>query len=421
MDTSKLIRESLHAVREANDRMHRYNGWQALQERDDDGLPKGPLPYSDAAIDHFLKARDCDPDSPNVAHHLAVCLHARAWDLELKGDPDADRQWERALGAWRKVVASPELWRRFKEKLVACDADADIRELDSARNHLYEHLLEVHVDFIRHYFEIQVPDRAAAHVGLVRRAKIPPAVRKRMVGKLFEAMTVNVPMLRSAGKTREALEPVERYLKLYDGYLPALQMHAEICRDLLEGLSIMEDWDGILSVAARAEPCAVRLAGHEKMPSTPLAKTALEGLALEMMRKAMDRASIHASTLGKEGFSTVVFDSAEATYGFAIRWGELALPICSSGSGFKSLLASAYNGRAVLSFNYESRQIEESNMGMTDKLESFLYLTRKALSMLQQALRLDPADETLKKNLAAVETDLADLETKAHFYRSVIK
>ena len=77
-----LIRDSRQAVREFSRRMHLVKAWELLQERDNDGNPKGPLPYTDEAISEFYAAYSCNRDDIVVIHHLAIAHHARAWDRE---------------------------------------------------------------------------------------------------------------------------------------------------------------------------------------------------------------------------------------------------------------------------------------------------------------------------------------------------
>ena len=415
--SDRWIRESLNAVHESKYRIHHCNGWQALQERDQDGQPKGPLPYTDTAIAEFLQAYEHNPEDPQIRHHLAICFHARAWDLELHGDPKAEKEWERALGFWRSVITSPAFWKQLKQKLAACDPDADPTILNRMRDDLYEHLLDIHVDFIRHYFETRAPDRAVAHVRLIHRSRIPPAVRARLADKVFDAMTVNVPQLRAMQEFKEALALIDRFLTLFETHVQALRMHAEICKDLVSQLSYMDDWDDIRALADRAEPHAVRLAAHERISSTPLAKTALEELAMELMMKGMDHANLHVSQMPKDYFSTKKYDAAENAFEFAARWGWFALPASSSGSGFKPILAGVINSHAVLCYNCEIPHVQRSGLSNADKLQNSIYLARKVLSMMEKSVDLSPSDQQFQKNLDVVSDALTNLETEARFLR----
>src|SRR5436309_842417 len=104
----RLVREAGTAVREALARSHLAAAWEALHERAAEDNLRGPLPYSNRALAELALAHEQFPDDAGVAHHLAIAHHARAWDLEIQGDPGAAQAWELALGYWRTVAASAD-------------------------------------------------------------------------------------------------------------------------------------------------------------------------------------------------------------------------------------------------------------------------------------------------------------------------
>ncbi len=409
----KLLRESRVAVAVVKKRMRLVAGWQALQERDKNGQPKGPLPYSDVAMTEFNNALAEDPENPDIIHHLAIATHARAWDLELQDDPKAAAEWERALGHWRAVISSSSFWDGFREKLMAIDPAADPALITTLRSDLYEQLLDIHVDFIRRYFEGNNPNRAAVHVGIIGRARIPPAVRARLTDKLFAAMTVSVAQARAMQEFEAALGPVEQFLALFKTHLPALQAHAEICRDWVTALSYSGDWQKIVSLYARAEPYAKHLAGHDKLTATPLAKSVLEELAIECMRKAKDRGNHHLALLTDGAFSQTEHDEAEWAFEQALAWGRCGMPASTSGSGLRLLLASALNDRMILCLKHEMPSILESDIDLKAKLNTQIFLFKKCIVLLEEAVQVYPEDTTINSNLQGIRKDLEKMENLA--------
>ena len=186
---AEMVKHARAAVCDALAHSHPARAWELLQERDADGNAKGPLPYTNQALDELTAAHERNPEDAGVVHHLAIAHHARAWDLELQGDLAAVAEWENALGYWRMVASSGQgFWAGWEAKLAACDPNARPGLLRQVRRELLEYLLDIHVDFVRYYCEADTPDRATAHVQIVRRAEIPPAVKKRLVEKVFKAM-----------------------------------------------------------------------------------------------------------------------------------------------------------------------------------------------------------------------------------------
>jgi hypothetical protein len=80
-EVRELIRRSRAAVEEAMGRMALSRAWEQLQERDSEGAPQGPLPYTEPALGELAAAHARDPEDIGVVHHLAIAHHARAWDL----------------------------------------------------------------------------------------------------------------------------------------------------------------------------------------------------------------------------------------------------------------------------------------------------------------------------------------------------
>jgi len=409
-ELAALTRDCLAAVREGRDRSHAWRAWESVQERDSDGNAKGPLPYTEEALAAWDRAERLHPNDPALLHHLAIAHHARAWDLEIAGSPEAPEAWEKALGYWRRISARGDFWSDLKAKLLQCRPEASADVVDSLRGSLMEHLLDIHVDFVRHYFEGGEPHRAGVHVEIVRRARIAPAVRKRLKDKLFAAMTGSVGESLQSRAFESALAPVEQFLSLFEDHLPALRLHAEICKEWLSGLSYGDGWDEILTLARRARPRTERLAGHADLKAHPLAGDALQELASLFTQRGSNRGDAFFARKD-EMHSEDKRRQALDAYEFSVEWGRAALPVSSPGSGPRRLLGHVLNNQAIC-LQSEIPQIMEADVDLETKLDTAMNTLRRVISKLEEAAEADPDDEVIPKNLDASEEALADLEKK---------
>jgi hypothetical protein len=408
----QLERESRAAVREARARSHLARGYEALRHRDADGSVSAVLPYSDEAIRHFEAAHARDPDDVGAVHHLAVARHARAWDWELNGDPRAAAEWEEALGHWRTLAASGPFWAAQKAKLLDCDPAADAAGLDALRAGLLEDLLDIHVEFVRHYSEADRPADAERHVGIIARARIPPALKTRLVARVFDAMTGAVPDAKARAAYAAALTPVERFLRVFPDHLPALRLHVELCKEWVNGLSYQGDWGAILTLARRAEPFAARLAAAPDLARLDaLARAALVDLASEMALRGSDRS--RSSFAGRQ-YSEI--DAAhraamDEAFSLGLTWGRLGAPHAPAGSFvIPVMVALLYNHAFFLHARTAEAQAAKGDTAAW--VAEALPLYRQALSETREGLGYAPDDEDLAKNLRFYEEQVARLEEK---------
>jgi tetratricopeptide (TPR) repeat protein len=284
------LRELHDALQVARRQSRKMAGWQQLQRQDAEGLTASPRPYTPDAITTFTAALERNEDDPDLLHHLAIAHHARAWDLELQGSPQAFAAWEEALTYWRLLQTCPAFWQRLRHKGLALDPGFDPGVVDAARQHLSMHLLEIHLDFIRHYYDQGRVQQAEHHIRLVRRAPLPPAVRKQMDQRLYEAMTGSVPTALAGQQYEAAATAVERFLQLFPHYLVALQQIIEIYQQWVAQTSARDQWEQVESLQARVRPWATRLAAHAELATTPLARLALAELAFAVGDKYRTRA-----------------------------------------------------------------------------------------------------------------------------------
>ncbi|MGE0129090.1 MAG: hypothetical protein AB7U82_13510 [Blastocatellales bacterium] len=408
----ELVREAQATLREALARSHAAKGWEALQERDADCNAIGARPYTEAALAEFAAAHKRDPDDINITHHLAITHHARAWDWELQGDARAAAEWEQALGHWRTIAASGEFWAGLKAKMLACNPNADTTVLDEARRDLLEHLLELHVAFVRHYCESEEPLRANAHVGIVKRARIPPAVKKRLVEKVYEAMTGAVPDAKAARAFDPALTVLERFLALFPDHLPAFRLYVEVARAWVETLSFETDWDEIARLSERAKSYVERLAAHPDLGAEPLALSELESLTFEFGVRGYHRGESYLAAIQTKGLSVTDRDAAGAAFDLAIEWAMLGNQFSSNGSQMKQLLALSRQGRGW-SLYAEAQEVLQTSYVYQSALPTATRLYNEAIAEMEEAIVLAPDEERLDEILKRLRDELAMLESRS--------
>jgi hypothetical protein len=403
-DLRDRLQEARGAIQEAIRASQAWRAWQLLLERGASSDALGARAYTEEALAAFTAAWQRDPTDIGVVHHLAIGHHARAWDLEIARDPRAAAAWTEALGHWRTLAASSEFWTRLEHDLTALDSRVDGKPLRQLRADLLEHLLDVHVEFVRHYCESDEPARAVQHLELVQRAKIPPALKKRLIGKVFRAMTAAVPEARLAGAYEVVLVTVERFLAVVPDYLPALRMHAELACDRLSGLSY-ERWTDIVALSTRCEPHVRLLAAHERLWAEPLAATAFEALTWEFTTRGLDRGSHHEDG-DWASLSTTQRDAAREGYELGIVWGRLGL--ASNAKRVRSVFGQCV-GSLVVMLHREVKEIWDADVPDEDKDATCLSLYRKAERLVQEVVDVEPDESNYAWLLNFVREKLAAL------------
>lgn len=412
---SQIVREAIPVVQEMFAVARRARAWDLLQEHDADGRPLGPLPYTDDALREFTAIHREQPDDVTVIHHLAVGHHARAWDMELRGDSGAAAEWELALGYWRALANSGEFWEGLRGRLAVLDPAADPEVLTRARAALLEDLLDIHVDFIRHYSEMNQPERANAHVEIIRRSTIPPAIKKRLTDRIFQ--TVAAALTGSVEKQAQeaALAALERFLSTFPEHLPALRQHAEIAATWVRRLSWQDQWPVIASIHPRALPVAIALAAHPDLPGQPLAKVAVSELADKMAVHGLHRGT----AMLKEFDAGVVreqdVEQATAALDLAVAWAQLGAANGRRESTAATVLPECLNERGRLAFTRATEEIvDRSGHGARAGKRSTTRLLEQAVADVRQALSLSRKNKpTLAKNLEILESALREHRSAA--------
>lgn len=292
LETRELLHRAQAAVRVARDRRRLAEAWELLQERTPDGAVLGPLAYTDEALVVLRQLLADEPDNHDALAHLALARHARAWDSELEGRPEAKAEWREALELWRRLGRAGGFWEELETAL----ADPDLaaaeapHALRDARAALMEHLLGIHVGFVRQYVETQQTDRAVAHLELVRQAAIAPAAKKRLIVRVYEAM-VGVALSEGSLRGAAALAAIQRFCDLFPDHFPALEALLRAGLELLSGWSYQDDaqWRSIRQLDTQLRAGAARLVKHPALPDAPLAQATLCELAYHFLQRGLDR------------------------------------------------------------------------------------------------------------------------------------
>jgi tetratricopeptide (TPR) repeat protein len=408
-DTKGLVAHCLAIVRETRERMHASNGWQHLQIKDADGNIQGMVPYTDEAIESFESAHARAFEDIETVHHLAIAHHARAWDWEIQGDARAPGEWARALGYWRKISSNGPYWEGMKQKLERCEPDGDSAIIDRIKENLLKHLLEVHVDYVRVYCEREETQRALDHVEIVRRAEIPPALKKQLEARVFDAM-----MGSAGGDHDSALAKVERFLEIYPANLPALRMHAEISRKYIEEISCTRDWEAIKEVSKRALPRIRGMNSHKDLANDAMAKAAMDKLAVEVSREGLDKGQDLIYVDEGEEVTTENRDAAVEALGLAIDWCKIAYPHSPGGSRLKIIYNASLKTRAY-AYNEEVLEVAncEADIDVKTRLDTMAGLLQKCLDDLKTALAVVPDDEKSLHNIEYIEGKLEETKRRS--------
>jgi hypothetical protein len=404
-----LTRRGLAYARQAE----QTSGWRRtvdlFREKDADGNRLGLLPYTVAGVRALEQWLARDPENHEALRHLAIARHCHAWDLELANDPRAATEWMQALECWRKIETNRDFWEARKARFLAfAGQGADTAWLDALRRDMMDQLLDIHADFICYYSEIGVPQRASAHVELVKRAKIPPVSRNRLLAKVMGVMTATVPDTRQRRAYGAALGAVDRFLAMFPDYMPALRLLMEVCEEWLGTLSYENDWPVILEIEGRCRGHAARFAGGANAGGELLGKAALSALGMRFCRMAVKKGLPYVRFLegeGPEGLSQM--EAAEA-FRLGIEWGRLTCPHSAQGAPVRGWFAECAKGWAKVRRQAAQEILErEDQTGRLGAVPVF----EDMLAVLREAAEVSPEDtatlqsgfiEPLEKDLTAI-------------------
>lgn len=411
-ETRELLQRARAAVRAARDRRRLAEAWQLLQERDSGGAPLGPRAYTDEAIAVLQQLLEAEPDNHDALAHLAIARHARAWQWELDDRP-APGEWAAALELWRRLARAKPFWEELARRLTDPD-DPPVPgpgSLAAVRADLMEHLLGIHVEFIRQFVETDQPGRAAAHIELVRGAAISPAAKKRLTDRVYDAM-VGSALSEGQARGTAALAALQRFCDLFPEYFPALEAMLRTALSLVAGWSYHDDaqWQAIVDLEAQVRPSAARLVEHAALPAAPLARATLTELAAQFLQRGLDRSRSGLLRCRERLTEAALVDAEQAT-ALGEAWVALALRWAPPDSELQSEAGMIHDRRCVC-LEFRIQQVCESEV-TAGSARALCRLLRQQATALEAFAAAYPDDAETPRQLAEVRRLLADLERSA--------
>jgi len=357
---------------------------------------------------------DRDPDNPALVHHLAIAFHARAWDLELAGDPRAAQEWESALDFWRRLASSEPFWLRLAAQLQAADPNGTHDVLIESRRNLLEHLLDIHIDFIRHYVESEAPERAVTHIEIIRRARIPPALKKLLVSKVYDVIAAPVLQACASGDLDHALMALERFLDLFPDHLLALRAYCQTARQSVQRMSYLQDWDNIAVLSRRASPRCEGLSKHPDIRDDAAARAALEELASEFSWRGHDRGWQSLSICHVVAPLQQHLAEAQESFALCAAWCRLAITFRSSGSMLGDVFGHTVLGQVQL-YRYELDSIAQSSGSPRHKQDAQLAILDTMVAVLEEVqgvTQLVELGKQIDDEIASIGADREQLRSE---------
>jgi hypothetical protein len=389
-DLLQAARDLGDTLESAKRRSQKWLAWQKLNIKNDCGMTT-VMPHSPEAIATMEIALDWDENDGDVIHHLAIAFHAKAWDLEISEPEKALPVWKKALYYWRKLQACGAFWRDLCNKGESLGETFERSQIEEFRKNLMRSLLEIHVNFIRHYYELNKADLASRHINLIKQAQISPAVRKHFEILVYEAMTAAVPKVVGEGHFMEALATLDHFLDLFTGYPPALRYYLEITKQWVEQMSPSSHWEEILKLDKQVLPKWDTLKASEHLHRYPLANNALSDLAGVLGRKHLAKArNLRLHERQEEQTSMELEGEEYQVYEQAILWLTRAENLSPDNFDVQTDLYNALLLRADFTAQF---------CLTTDENDAACQLLDQALSDCQWAMKIIP-DEKAPRELA---------------------
>ncbi|MGD2086305.1 MAG: hypothetical protein PVH61_08990 [Candidatus Aminicenantes bacterium] len=389
-DLLQAARDLGIALESAKQLSQKWLAWQKLHINDEFGITT-VMPHSPEAIAAMEIALDWDENDGDVIHHLAIAFHARAWDFETSEPEKALPVWEKALYYWRKLQTCGAFWRDLCAKGESLGETFERSQIEAFRKNLMRSLLEIHVNFIQHYYELNQTHLASQHINLIKQAQISPADRKHFEILVYEAMTSTVPKVVGEGHFMEALATLDHFLDLFPASPPALQDYLEITKQWVEQMSPSSQWEEILTLDKQVLPKWDRLNTSEHLHKYTLAKAALSDLAGVLGRKHLAKArNLRSRERQEEQRSMELGGEEYQDYEQAILWLKRAEDLSSDNFDVKTDLYNALLLRANFAAQYCLN---------TDENDAVCQLLDQALSDCQWAMKIIP-DEKAPHELA---------------------
>ncbi len=421
-DLIQVINDLGEALRSTEQKSQKWQAWQQLHVTNEQGV-EIIKPYTPEIITTLEASYALDENDYDVIHHLAIAYHAMAWDFELCESDRASDAWKKALFYWRKLQANGAFWQDLCAKGESLGTEFKKNEVEAFRHNLMQYLLEIHVDFIRHYYEQKRSDSASRHIELIKQARISPAIRKKLGVLVYEAMTSTVPNIAEEGDFKDALSILDDFLNLFPSYLPALQQYLEITTRWFNQMSPSSQWQEILELDEKVSPRWDALGVSENLSEFPLTQAELGNLASVLGGKHWARARSLQLQREEDSQQPEILECEEyQAYERSISWLKRVDRYTPNNpeTHFNLLNALLSRSRFVTYVGLRS-----------DDFDKAYELLEDALSDCEEAIKIAP-DETAPRKLAAniLDTradyildvsDLAFVERRKYIEEDLIK
>jgi tetratricopeptide (TPR) repeat protein len=309
----------------------KWIAWHQLKQTDSNGIVTISA-YTIEALQTLETAYQTSENDLDLLHHLAIAQHAYAWDLELAGETHkASEAWSKALFYWRKLHASDRFWNRFYtkgEQLKNFTTNFDIEAVKEFRLNLVHYLLEIHADFISHYYALGERNQAIRHVELIRKAPLSPKDRKKLEPLIFNSLIASKSTMLADGKYQAVLDLLDNCLSLIPAFPPALIEYLKTARRYFDPMSPSKPLTHMENLDQRVKLRWEELSQSEQLAQFPLGKSTLADLASTCGNKWFTRASFLRRERVEGNIGSISIQSEEyLAYGKAIEWLEKLMVI----------------------------------------------------------------------------------------------
>ncbi|UGT43285.1 hypothetical protein LTV02_07825 [Nocardia yamanashiensis] len=178
-------------------------------------------------------------------HHLAITLHARAYQLESDSDDRAFEYWRYALAGWSRLLGDEEFWKGLRvhlTRVLAADAVGDVDDaIAAARAELPAQVLEPHATRI-HQLRGKHPQRAHAHCEIILQAPLPAEARRQVIDSLIGVAVVQVGQLAHDKNWDRALIEAQQWMSVDPTSFRLAELLLETSNDYLRALPNGPGW-----------------------------------------------------------------------------------------------------------------------------------------------------------------------------------
>lgn len=379
---TEQILEMTRVLNSARLQAQKWIVWNQLKQTDANGIVTIST-YTIGTLQTLETAYQTSENDPDLLHHLAVAQHAYAWDLELAGETHkASEAWSKALFYWKKIQVSDLFWNKLYakgEQLKNFTTSFDMEAAREFRLNLIQYLLEIHADFISHYYALGERDQATRHIELIRKAPLSPKDRKKLEPLIFNNLIASKNTMLAEGKYQAVLDLLDNCLSLIPTYPPALIEYLDVARKYIDQMSMKEPLTDLEKLNPKLKQRWEELSQNDRLSEFLLGRPALIDMAFTCGKKWFTRAEVLSRKRTDGNIKLFDVKSEEYLgYGNAIEWLE---KLISSDPGNPDAPKYMYNA-LIGRYSYAIR------------LEVYSYELLKSMEYdLEWAYYINPADD----------------------------